>query len=274
MAFVVYVGRSLQDVANVATGARPVDWAALQEVATEFVLVMLVTIALFLALRAIGQRIYRAMSRRSERKSWLFSLVWVVASSVIDALIIVLAWAGGYVFALMLGDTGSMDVRQSLFLNAFLIVELAKVVLRAIFAPRFDKLRLAPDERRDGCLLVLLEFTPRRTDGLWPVAGRANPERGRVLAVGQSVRALVAVTALLMAVLIVLQNREPVRAALRARHDRNPSDAVGKAQAAIARIWHWLAIAYLIALVHRMDRAARRCAAIHAAGHGPIRSSP
>ena len=37
-----------------------------------------------------------------------------------------------------------MSVQQSLFLNAFLLIEMAKVVLRGILAPRFGALRLVP----------------------------------------------------------------------------------------------------------------------------------
>jgi len=248
MAFVVNLGRSWRDVADVLTGTRPINWSALQDGAAALGLVILVTIALYLGLRATGQRIYAAMSRRTGRDNWYFSLLWILASSVIDGLIIVLAWAGGYAFALAIGETGTMNVWQSLFLNAFLLVELVRVALRAVFAPRFNKLRFAPmsDETAaywyfwSSRLIGLLGY------GLLFVVPILNDLVS--FAAAHSVRILVVVTALLLAILIILQNRTEVRSALRARHERHPGDAIGRAEAAIAGVWHWLAIGYLLAL--------------------------
>jgi len=225
-----------------------VNWNEIYGAFLSLILVGAVTIALFFALRAIGMRVFERMGRRMAGAGWFMALVQIVASGVIDALIILLAWQGGYAFALLLGEPGSMDFRQSLFLNAFLLVEMGKVVLRAILSPRFHTLRFAPmsDETAaywyfwSSRLISLLGY------GLLLAVPIINAAVS--FAVGQGVAILLVLTALLIAVLIVLQNRVRVAVALRARHERAPDDTIGKFQAYLAAIWHWLAIAYLVAL--------------------------
>ncbi len=225
-----------------------IDWTEITATVTSLVLVGAVTLGLFFALRLIGMRIFAAMAARTAEQRWLMSLALIVGSSLIDALIIVLAWAGGYAFALWIGEPGVMDFRQSLFLNAFLLVELVKVALRGVFAPNFARLRFAPmsDETAaywyfwSSRLVSLLGY------GILLVVPIINAAVS--FAVGRSVTVLIVVTALLIAVLIVLQNRAPIAQALRARHERDPNDVIGRIEAFLAGFWHWLAIFYLVAL--------------------------
>ncbi len=239
---------SVTTVALALTDTGAIDWAELSATASALVLVGAVTLGLFLALRLIGKRIFSAMAARQADGRWFLSLVLIIGSSLVDALIIVLAWAGGYAFALYIGEAGGMDFRQSLFLNAFLLVELVKVALRGVLAPGFGKLRFAPmsDETAaywyfwSSRLVSLLGY------GILLVVPIVNAAIS--FAVGRSVAVLIVVTALLIAILIVLQNRAPVAEALRARHRREPEDVIGRIEAFFAGFWHWLAIAYLVTL--------------------------
>ena len=228
--------------------ASRINWTEVSATVTALLLVGAVTLGLFFVLRLIGMRIFAAMSTRAVTGRWVLMLALIAGSSVVDALIIVLAWSGGYVAALYLGEPGVMDFRQSLFLNAFLLIELLKVALRGVFAPSFPRLRFAPmgDETAaywyfwSSRLVSLLGYGILL---LVPIINSAIS-----FAVGSSVTALLVVTALLIAILIVLQNRAPIARALRARHERMPEDMIGRIEAFFAGFWHWLAIAYLVAL--------------------------
>ncbi len=230
------------------TAGAPVDWAELNQALVSVLFVGAVTLALFFVLRAIAARIYAVMGARADNSRWLVALMLIVSSSVIDALIIVLSWAGGYAFALFIGEPGVMDFRQSLFLNAFLLVELIKVALRGVLSPNFPRLRFAPmsDETAaywyfwSSRLVSLLGY------GILLVVPIINAAVS--FAVGRSVTVLIVVIALLVAILIVLQSRTDVARALRARHVRDPEDTIGRLQAFFAGFWHWLAIAYLVVL--------------------------
>ncbi|MCC5983353.1 MAG: mechanosensitive ion channel [Rhodobacteraceae bacterium] len=242
------VFHSVQSMLAGFSDASRINWAEVSATVSALLIVGAITLGLFFGLRLLGGRIFAAMSGRVAEGRWLLMLALIAGSSVIDALIIVLAWAGGYIAALYLGEPGAMDFRQSLFLNAFLLVELTKVVLRGIFAPRFPRLRFAPmgDETAaywyfwSSRLVSLLGY------GILLVVPIINAAVS--FAVGRSVTALIVITALLIAILIVLQNRAPVAQALRARHERMPEDMVGRIEAFFAGFWHWLAIGYLVAL--------------------------
>ena len=240
--------RSSGAILGLVTGDTPIDWAALQAAAVSLALVIAVTLGLYLILRALGRAIAGRIANGAVRKGWLRSLLRLLAYSITDALVILLAWAGGYAVALYTGIAGSMDLRQSLFLNAFLLVEMTKVVLRIVLVPRYGTLRFAPmsDEtavywyfwisRLIGLIgYGMLLIVPLVSDTVSPV-------------VGASLALLIALTALLTAMLIVLQNRAVVRGALRARHEADSSDVTGRFLAWLGAIWHLIAILWLVAL--------------------------
>lgn len=237
------VGRMLS-----AFAAGRVDWTEIRGTARSILLVGAVTLALFFLLRALGMRIYAVMGERTVTAGWLTRASLILGSGVIDALIIVVAWAGGYAFALLIDEPGTMDFRQSLFLNAFLLVEMTKVVLRGVFSPNFGSLRIAPmsDMTAGYWYFWLSRLVSLLGYGILLVVPIVNAAVS--VAVGRSVTVLLVVTALLVAILIVLQNRAPIARALRARHERDPDDLIGRVEAVFAGFWHWLAIAYLIAL--------------------------
>lgn len=95
--------RQLQSAAETATTAvsvlsdlDPLNWADLSGAVSALLIVAAVTLGLFLALRMVGNLIFSAMAATKANRHWLFSLVLVTGSSAVDALIIVLAGAGGY----------------------------------------------------------------------------------------------------------------------------------------------------------------------------------
>ena len=242
------VTASLGEIFSVFTGERPVNWAELQGVAVALAMVAAVTLALFFVLRVIGGQLFHRMSERANGGGWIIALLRLLGSSVIDALIILVAWGGGYAFALAIGEAGTMDFRQSLFLNAFLLVEMSKVILRAVFSPRFGRLRFAPmgDETAAYWYFWASRLVSMLGYGILLLVPIVNETVSH--AVGRSLMLLVVVIALLIAILVVLQNRHPIRDALRARHERDPEDVLGRMEAWLGAVWHWLAILYLVTL--------------------------
>lgn len=67
-------------------------------------------------------------------------------------------------------------------------------------------------------------------------------------AAAQAVRVLVMLTSLVIAIVVILQNRDRVRQALSSRAAGGRTDFIGRSGAFLAGIWHLLAIAYLIAI--------------------------
>ncbi len=247
-ALVAALLRSAGDVLGIFTGERVVNWGELQAALASVGLVALVTLALFLVLRSVSHRFFGFLSTRGNGRGWPLAAARLVAFGLTDAGLILLAWAAGYATALATGVQGTMDVRQSLFLNAFLLIELVKVALRLALMPRHAPLRFAP--MGDETAAYWYFWTSRLVSLLGYGILLAVPIVNAAVSftVGRSLMLLIVVTALLTAVLIVLQNRAAVRDALRARNLRDPDDVLGRLLARLGAVWHILAIIYLVAL--------------------------
>ena len=221
----------------------------LGEAALALLGIMVATIVIFHMLRFLAHGLFGWLARRARDAGWLEIAVLLVAGSLVDALVILLAWAGGYALALYgLGEFGRMDTSQSLYLNAFLLIESSKVVLRFFLAPRYGDLRLIPVP---DLLANYWYFWLSRIIGLLgygmllvvPIL-RFNLPRE----VGLATEYLIGAAALAMAIVVVLQNRQGLRQVLVARAQAREGDFMGRGLMLLARIWHLLAIAYCVGL--------------------------
>ena len=246
--FLLTLEQSAASVLAVVTGVQAVDWGALQAVLWAVFLVAAVTLGLFVLLRLPSHRLFRYLSERGDGGGWVLRGGRLGAFAVTDALVILIAWAGGYAVALVTGEAGTMDIRQALFLNAFLLIEMTKVALRVVFVPYHGKLRFAPmgDETAAYWYFWTSRLVSLLGYGILLLVPAVNVAVSP--AVGRSVMLLIVLAALLAAILIVLQNRSHVRGALRARTLRDPEDIIGRLLARLGLVWHLLAIAWLLAL--------------------------
>ena len=165
----------------------------------------------------------------------------------IDATVILLVWAGGYALAITLfAEGGRMDLRQTMFLNAFLLVEIVKVGLRSVLAPRFGALRLLPlaDLLANYWYFWLSRITGLLGYGMLlavPIVEANLPQR-----IGEALEYAIALTALAMAVVVILQNRQALRASLEARAQVAGDELAARLMVLAARLWHLLAIGYCV----------------------------
>ena len=117
----------------------------LLEALQQLAIIIVATIAVFIVLRRLGKSLYARMGAKARDSGALRTVLLFCASAVIDALIVVVAWAAGYLIAILfLGTMGSIGIRQTLYLNAFLLVEMAKVAVRLALSPSARNLRPLP----------------------------------------------------------------------------------------------------------------------------------
>lgn len=236
-----------------ASGNAGVDVNELLGTAGNLLIVMAVTIGLFLVLRLASRPVFAVINRWAlnggGRSPMLRKLVAVTGSAVLDVLVIVLAFVVGYVVALfVLGSAGEMDIHQSLFLNAFLLIEVFKAVIRGLFASRDDGLRMLPLPAEQAAywnawLARLSGFIGYGILFLVPLASAIlSPALGRLVAF------VVMLLAFLYALAIILQNRTSVSQALllRAGHADLAFNRVLLTM--FAKSWHLVAVVYFAAL--------------------------
>lgn len=237
----------MSDLLSIFTGkggGEGFDWGRLIAIAATIG----VTFGVFIGLRAVGIPYYRWISRRAATANLAGRTALLVASVTVDALMIVIAWAAGYVFALQFGASGVMNIQQSLYLNAFFAVELAKVGLRALFSPAQTSLRALPIE--DEAAAYWYFWLSRIVSTLGYAFLFVAPIVAAAVSPGaaQALRIVVAFATLLMAIAIVLQNRAQVRARLADKTEAAESDALSTFYAFLARFWHVAALVWLVAM--------------------------
>ncbi|WP_120007977.1 mechanosensitive ion channel domain-containing protein [Teichococcus vastitatis] len=243
------VARTLSEVGSGALNLGRPGLAALGDLALGVALVALGLAVSYLLLRAAVKRSRRWLALRAAGRGWVGRTLGLAGGMLFDALAVLLAWGAGYALALQVvgGATGRMGIGQSLLLNAFLMVEAAKLVLRAALSPRQPILRPVP--LNDEAAAYWFLWLKRLVSLLGYAFLFAAPVLATTsLAAAEALRVVVMAMALVIAVLLVLQNRAPVRAALTARAAQGRQDMLSRTLSLLGQVWHGLAIFYLVAL--------------------------
>ncbi|QJF51434.1 mechanosensitive ion channel domain-containing protein [Roseobacter ponti] len=245
--------------------------------------VIVITVATFLVLRRFARRLYARMGKRAENSGPLRSVVLFLESNLTDVFIVIFAWALGYLVTITLvGQFGQIGIRQSMYLNAFLIVELARVVIRAVLSPAAPGLRLVPFS--DGAARALTRYLSMVVSVLGygqllivPIVNQSAS-----MAAGNGISAMLSVFVLVYLVYIVLRRRREVAQWLERRtrtYDLPDVEAeelgivpekttrqgfLVRLLRGVAGIWHWFALAYLsvMFLIVMTQPAERTIAAI------------
>ncbi|KNX41333.1 Moderate conductance mechanosensitive channel YbiO precursor [Roseovarius tolerans] len=255
--------RQLTRAPEVFGGLSGGEAGVLVEALKDLALVIASTVVVFFALRWLGKSLYANMSASARDGGLARTAMLFTASAVIDAVIVILAWGAGYALAILaLGEFGQIGIRQTLYLNAFLLVEMAKVAVRLVLSPSATSLRPLPIGDRAA------SYLSSRINLIVGVVGYGQLLVVPIInsnvsfAAGRAVSALIAVAVLGFAIWLVLRNRRSVthwllgddagpRAAA-PEGTADPAPVRGRrargALAYLARHWHWPALAYLLAL--------------------------
>lgn len=226
-------------LSNINGGEAEVVFRAARDLA----LVIVVTYGVFAVLRLVARRIYRSFGRRATTAGFLEKAFLVTASVAFDIGIVIAAWGAGYLAALtVFGELGRMDIQQTLYLNAFTAVQMAKVATRAILSPSTSELRLIhvsdrAARRTSRILAWIISILGYGQLLLQPILSQAVSA-----ASGQAVSALVALVALVIAVSATLVNQRAVTEWLLATPEHNPRS---RRVRFIAARWHWPVLVYL-----------------------------
>ncbi|MGM0701997.1 MAG: mechanosensitive ion channel domain-containing protein [Pseudomonadota bacterium] len=227
------------------------DVAAFTTAAINLGLVILATFVLFVAFRRLAKPLFTGISQWSLNGSGLTPIlrlvICVALAAVVDVLIVALGYLSGNLIATFaIGETGELSTRASLFLNAFLVIELLKAGVRMLFASRYDGLRLLPITAGEASywnrwiarLIGLVGY------GLMVVVPLVNAYVAP--AVGQGLGTLIMIGAFLYAVIVVLKNRARLCDAINAKANKATMAASRVSLQLFARIWHLFALAYFV----------------------------
>jgi hypothetical protein len=184
-------------------------------------LVVAATVAGFVLLRALARLLYRRMGARYRTAGPLARWAIFAAAELVDVGIVILAWAFGYVVAATaVGGFGEVAILHTLYLNAFLVVELVKVVLRAFVSPNASDLRplALSDDAARRFYRVLNIGVSLLGYGLLLLVPIVNAQAS--FAAGRTLSALVSIAAVLFLAAAILRYRAEVADWLRAQGRR------------------------------------------------------
>lgn len=230
-----------------------VDWKALGSASVDLVVVVIAVLAAFMVLRRLSVPLYRRLDHWSQQparsSALLRKAVAVLLAAGVDAVLIVAAWVVGFLLAIyVLSEPGAMDTRQTMFLNAFLMIEVFKALIRTLFATRFDGLRLLPMAGDTAAywnswFARLIGFIGYGLLVAVPIANiNISTDAGRALTF------IVMGLAFVYALIVILQNREQVRGRLETQAKQAHSTFARVGVYVLARVWHGLALAYFAGL--------------------------
>lgn len=252
--FTTEFSKAMEALRALGDSGAAADMGALTLAAFNLGMVILATVVLFLLLRRLARPLFSAANRWAKKdtggSTLLRQSMAVLWSALVDFLVIVLAYVGGFLVALfILGDPGEMDTRESLFLNAFLVIEVFKALLRVVFASRDDGLRVLPVTGEQAAywnawLARLSGFIGYGILLVVPIINfNLSPALGRVAAL------VIMVLAFLYAVVIIMQNKQLLTDRLQAQARRAELGFTRLLLGMLARSWYALAILYFAALV-------------------------
>lgn len=221
--------------------------------ASHFMLLAVLVFAFWWTVRFCVSPVYRRMGawgRRKNRDSsnWLQLPSMIVGAFIIDIMLLALTLFVGQVLRANLnGGNSTIAFQQSLFLNAFALIEFFKAILRLIFCPRIPDLR--PFHIRDETArywhLRLSALSSLIGYGLLVavpiISNQVNIQFGALA----NVVIMLCIT--LWALYLIFHNKREIQHNLILLADRSLA-FFSLFIRAFALVWHWLASAYFIVL--------------------------
>ncbi|MBP0614766.1 mechanosensitive ion channel domain-containing protein [Jiella mangrovi] len=244
---VAEVPQYLQLSVNMLSGAKSIDIPNILQAILPVALVALVVFAILFAARSLVRGLFRKLAVRAEQSGPLGKLGYLVLSGLIEALVVIVSWACGYLVATLY--SGSRPVfSQALFLNAFLFIELIKVGLSAFVAPNYPALRLTPFSNRQASywyfwisrLVSILGYTFLFIAPIIQWASTA--------AAAEATQFIVAFGSLCLTIGLILKNRGVVRERLKRARKNGDTSFRAVVHAFIGQIWWGVAILAAVAL--------------------------
>jgi len=251
------VGEQLEQTLHVVTGlftgedAGAFDSSAFVTASINLGLVVLATFVLFIVFRQVCRPLFTKLSLWSRNGYGLTPvlrlIICVAVAALIDVLIVAFAYVGGNLIATFaIGETGDLSTRASLFLNAFLVIELIKAAVRMLFSSRYEGLRLLPISANEASYWNrwLARLVGMVGYGLMVAVPLVNYYLAPTL--GQALGTLIMVFAFIYAVAVILKNRARLRNNINALA-RNASFTASRVTLQLfARTWHLFALLYFL----------------------------
>ncbi|MCG7779700.1 mechanosensitive channel protein (plasmid) [Pseudomonas marginalis] len=232
---------------------KPFNPQTFNNAASHFLMLAAMVFAFYWLVRLCAWPLYRKMGqwgrkKNRERSSWFHLPLMIAGAFIIDLLLLALTLFVGQILSDNL-DAGNHTIafQQSLFLNAFALIEFFKALLRLLFCPRVPDLRpfSLSDEHAKYWALRLSILSGLIGYGLLVavpiISNQVNVQ------IGALANVLIMICITVWALYLIFHNKKAITDGLLHLADRSLS-FFSLFIRAFALIWHWLASTYFIVL--------------------------
>ena len=220
---------------------------------THFLMLAVSVFGFFWLVRLCALPLYRTMGqwarrKNRERSNWLQLPAMIVGAFIIDLLLLALTLFVGQILSdKMNAGSRTIAFQQSLFLNAFALIEFFKAILRLIFCPMVAELR--PFNIQDAGA----RYWNRRLSSLSSLIGYGLIVAVPIISnqvnvqVGAMANVIIMLCITLWALYLIFRNKKEITQHLLNLAERSLA-FFSLFIRAFALVWHWLASAYFIVL--------------------------
>ena len=168
----------------------------------------------------------------------------------LDAIALALSYFVANAVALyVVGERATISTQASLFINAFVIIELLKIGIRVVFYQTYSGLRFLPGKNETARSWYHWLSTLINMIGYGYLVAVPLVAHYLSYALGQAVATVIAILAFIYGVTMVMRNRKKVQKSL---HDGALSMKSASARlflGFLAIFWHWIAVGYFLMLL-------------------------
>ncbi|POT58026.1 mechanosensitive channel protein [Citrobacter amalonaticus] len=247
-------GRFAQLYRNITDAPhKPFNTQTFTNALTHFLMLAAAVFGFYWLIRLCALPLYRKMGqwarkKNRDRSNWLQLPAMIISAFIIDLLLLALTLFVGQVLSDNL-NAGSSTIafQQSLFLNAFALIEFFKAILRLIFCPGVPELR--PFAIQDANA----RYWNRRLSSLSSLIGYGLIVAVPIISnqvnvqVGAMANVIIMLCITLWALYLIFHNKKEITQHLLNLADRSLA-FFSLFIRAFALIWHWLASAYFVVL--------------------------
>ena len=220
---------------------------------THFLMLAVSVFGFYWLIRLCALPLYRKMGqwarrKNRERSNWLQLPAMIVGAFIVDLLLLALTLFVGQILSdRMNAGSRTIAFQQSLFLNAFALIEFFKAILRLIFCPAVTELR--PFNIQDAGA----RYWNRRLSSLSSLIGYGLIVAVPIISnqvnvqVGAMANVLIMLCITLWALYLIFRNKNEITQHLQNLAARSLA-FFSLFIRAFALVWHWLASAYFIVL--------------------------
>ena len=252
---------SLAGAGSVFRGLSGSELSVLLDSLRALFFVIVITVGVFIGLRILLGPLFNRIGTRAVTANMMRTGLLFVGARSLDIAVVLVAWALGYAISLLaLGDYAQIGFLQALYLNAFLLVELAKVGIRAVLSPAAASLRLVNLSDAAASRLFRHSNIVASLLGYGQLLIVPIVNRNVSFFAGLGVSAIVSLLVVLYLLILVVWYRDPVAAWLTRRftskdyllesqvEDAAATPRLEGALGTLVRSWHWFMIVYLAVL--------------------------